>query len=380
MLGAEELKQKAELFIRQIYQELDKGSPDQRISEVKRAIELTGTYVHTNEELVHGARMAWRNSNRCIGRLYWKSLIINDKRDVTTTKEVYDALVEHIDAATNKGKIIPTITIFPPKSVSTHDRVRIWNHQLIGYAGYVGEDGQITGDPKNIEITKICLKHGWEGGHGKFDLLPLLIQVDGQDPEVYALPKDLIKEVNIKHPDFPSLQQLGLKWYAVPIISDMVLEIGGILYPASPFNGWYMVTEIGSRNFGDKHRYNVLDQVADHAGIDRTRHHPLWKDKALVILNEAVHHSYTQEGVSIVDHHTASDQFMKFIRNERSEGREVNGDWTWIVPPMSGSATDVFHQEISNSVLSPNFYYNNPPYEHEKQVKRCPFHVSSFIS
>ena len=36
-----------------------------------------------------------------------------------------------------------------------------------------------------------------------------------------------------------------MKWYGVPMISDMRLEIGGISYTAAPFNGWYMGTEIG---------------------------------------------------------------------------------------------------------------------------------------
>jgi nitric-oxide synthase len=37
----------------------------------------------------------------------------------------------------------------------------------------------------------------------------------------------------------------------------MKLEIGGIEFTACPFNGWYMVTEIG-RNLADTNRYNKL--------------------------------------------------------------------------------------------------------------------------
>lgn len=32
-------------------------------------------------------------------------------------------------------------------------------------------------------------------------------------------------------------------------------------------------------------------------------------------------------------------------------------DWVWLVPPMSGSLTSVFHQETLNYILSPFFYY-----------------------
>ena len=43
----------------------------------------------------------------------------------------------------------------------------------------------------------------------------------------------------------------------------MDLKIGGITYPTAPFNGWYMVTEIGVRNFTDSYRYNLLEKVAE---------------------------------------------------------------------------------------------------------------------
>lgn len=54
-------------------------------------------------------------------------------------------------------------------------------------------------------------------------------------------------------------QNLGLKWYAVPVVSNMLLEIGGLEFTACPFNGWYMGTEIGVRDFCDYQRYNILE-------------------------------------------------------------------------------------------------------------------------
>lgn len=53
-------------------------------------------------------------------------------------------------------------------------------------------------------------------------------------------------------------QELGLRWYALPAVSNLLLEIGGLEFPAAPFSGWYMSSEIGMRNFCDPHRYNVL--------------------------------------------------------------------------------------------------------------------------
>lgn len=55
---------------------------------------------------------------------------------------------------------------------------------------------------------------------------------------------------------------LGLRWYALPAVSNMLLEIGGLEFPAAPFSGWYMSTEIGMRNLCDPHRYNILEVSA----------------------------------------------------------------------------------------------------------------------
>ena len=46
------------------------------------------------------------------------------------------------------------------------------------------------------------------------------------------------------------------------------LEVGGVNYTAAPFNGWYMGTEIGARNFGDASRYNLLPVLAKKMGLD----------------------------------------------------------------------------------------------------------------
>src|SRR5437879_5244852 len=51
-----------------------------RLEVVRREIDRTGTYWQTVDELTHGARVAWRNSNRCIGRLYWETLRLRDMR------------------------------------------------------------------------------------------------------------------------------------------------------------------------------------------------------------------------------------------------------------------------------------------------------------
>src|SRR5688572_25655124 len=65
----------AEEFLELFHAENPQAGPVRpRIAAVLREIDATGTYWHTPDELVFGARAAWRNNARCIGRLYWRSL------------------------------------------------------------------------------------------------------------------------------------------------------------------------------------------------------------------------------------------------------------------------------------------------------------------
>ena len=187
----------------------------------------TADWSLTFEELEHGARMAWRNNARCIGRLFWPSLRVRDLRHVSEPDEIYAALLEHLEAGTNQGKIQPLATIFAP-ATKEGPAVRIWNHQLLGYAGYEQPDGTILGDPKNLDFTRQALALGWRGEGTRFDLLPIIIQKRGAAPQLFPPPIPQALEVPLTHPDFPWFAELGLKWYVVPVLSDMLLRIGGI--------------------------------------------------------------------------------------------------------------------------------------------------------
>ncbi|KIL47202.1 nitric oxide synthase oxygenase [Jeotgalibacillus soli] len=368
---------KAEAFINQFYTEQN-APPEERNSrlfQVKEEIIRNGSYKHSYEELEFGARAAWRNSNRCIGRLFWNHLNVFDARSASTAIEVRDALLHHIEYATNKGKIRPTVTLFKPRAQEI-DPVRIYNHQLIRYAGYKKAGSEIIGDPHSIEFTAFCKAMGWRGKRTSFDVLPLVIQIDEQAPEYFEIPSSLVMEVPMTHPELEWFKKLELKWYAVPIISEMKLEIGGIEYVAAPFNGWYMETEIGARNFADETRYNQLPVVAEKMGLDTRLQSTLWKDRALLELNAAVLSSYKEAGVSIVDHHTAASQFKLFEEQEEKAGREVTGDWTWLISPLSPATSHVFHKDYNNEWKSPNFFYQ-PRFYETKETKHvqsaCPF-------
>ena len=346
----------AEEFITLFHTENHLGPPDRRMWQVRREIEASGTYWHTPAELAFGARVAWRNSARCIGRLYWQSLRVRDCRDVTAAPDIAAESVTHLRDATNGGKIRPMITVFAP-DMPDRPGPRILSSQLVRYAGYDMVGGGVIGDPANAGLTRLARKLGWPGAQpGRFDILPLLVQEAGAPVTMHEIPADAVLEVNIEHPEFRWFASLGLRWYAVPVISDMYLDIGGVRYPAAPFNGWYMGTEIGSRDLGDSGRYDQLRVIAAHMGLSTANDRNLWKDKALTELNLAVLHSFGAADVAITDHHTESVRFLQHIEREERHGRVCPADWTWIVPPAASSATPVFHRYYSDFEQTPNFY------------------------
>jgi len=330
------------------------GSRAERLAAYRHAAAAGQPAPFTEEELAHAGRLAWRNSSRCIGRLHWRGLRMRDRRGVADAAGIFDELCRHLEESTNGGAIRPTMTVFHPGSAG-QPGPRILNNQLAGYAGYCS-GAEILGDPKNAAFTDRVLALGWTppARRSAFDLLPWLIQGAGERPRLFQPPPGLIREVPISHPTLPWFAELGLRWYAVPVIADMRLHAAGTEFAAAPFGGWYMGTEIGARNLADVDRYNQLPGIARRLGLDLDDPASLWRDRALVELNVAVLHSYDAAGVRIVDHHTASAEFMRFHAQEERAGRVPAARWDWIVPPMSGAATPVFHLPMQDAALWPN--------------------------
>uniref|UniRef100_A0A672RMD6 Nitric oxide synthase n=1 Tax=Sinocyclocheilus grahami TaxID=75366 RepID=A0A672RMD6_SINGR len=347
-----------------------------RIDRVTLEITLTGSYTLTTDELAFGAKHAWRNAPRCIGRIQWANLQLFDARQCKTAKDMFNALCTHLNYATNGGNLRSAITVFPKRTDGEHD-FRVWNSQLIKYAGYQMEDGSVIGDPAGVEFTQVCIHLGWKPKYGRFDVLPLVLQANGEDPEVFDIPPELILEVPIEHPEYEWFKDLNLKWYAIPAVASMLMEIGGLEFTACPFNGWYMGTEIGVRDFCDSQRYNVLERVGQLMGLETRKLSSLWKDQALVAINVAVIHSYQKNKVTITDHHSASESFMQHLETEVRQRGGCPADWVWLVPPMSGSLTPVYHQEMLNYILSPFFYYQADAWlthkwkDEKKGLRRC---------
>ncbi len=309
-----------------------------------------------SDSLESAARVAWRNHPRCIGRLFWNSLEVFDATHLSHPQEIFQACVRHLRYSTNGGRIRPTATIFAP-SGDPRSGIRIHNRQLIRYAAYSLQDGSIMGDPEQLEFTRFAVSLGWTppNPQSPFDILPLIISAPGFSTQLFTIPSDAVLEVPIRHPDLPGFNELGIRWPALPAVSDMILSANGKFYPAAPFSGFYMGTEIGSRNLGDTNRYNLLPTVAKLMKLDLSSRTSLWKDRALVELNAAVILSFQAAKVTIVDHHTAAAQFMQHIKNEEKSGRTIPGDWPWLVPPLSGSACPVFHRYYDPPVAGPQW-------------------------
>jgi nitric-oxide synthase, bacterial len=316
------------------------------------------------QDLTSDARLAWRNSIRCIARPRWQSLNVIDARELEDPDDIFDALRKHLRDATNCGNIRSMMTVFSQWEDPSSE-IRIWNHQLLRYACHRARDNTLIGDPMNRKLTELALALGWNPPQERsaFDLLPLIIQAKGRLSLHPITTKDAL-EVSIQHPKHTKIDQLGLKWYALPVVADMLYATPDALHTAAPFSGHYMATEIGARNLADRSRYNQLPRIAHCIGVDTNqRTNPLWKDHAMLALQEAVLHSFEAAGVRIENHHEASERFTQFCKSEQKRGRSVYGDWTWLVPPMSGSANSVFHQNLKPQLELPNFFYQKPAWK-----------------
>lgn len=358
-----ERKEEAKAFLRQYYREIGITELDyeKRQRQILSELDRYGYYEHTYDELSFGAKLAWRNHSKCIGRLFWRSLDVIDCRHISNPDEMASSIATHMDKAFGDGRIRSIISIFPPVKADLLPSY-LESYQIIQYAGYINPDsGKITGDPQNITNTRIAISLGWRpnGPPSMFDILPFCIREPGGNRRLYELNPNSVKEIKIEHPQFPRIADLNLRWYAVPCVSNMILTIGGIDYPCAPFNGFYMGTEIASRDLCDENRYNLLAEISDAIGCNKQNTpYELWKDRALLEINHAVLHSFSKAGVSIVDHHEASYQYMDFVQRELAAGRTPSGDWSWIVPPQASSSCPVFHLGMKELHSVPNFYHS----------------------
>jgi sulfite reductase alpha subunit-like flavoprotein/nitric oxide synthase oxygenase domain/subunit/hemoglobin-like flavoprotein len=361
MINQERLLKKAKQFLDLISgeQAWEPEDKERRWKEIKEEVKATGIYTHTYEELAYGAQVAWRNASKCVGRIAWNNMVIRDCRHVTDPDEMFRECQEHVKFATNGGNLQITMSVFRPKLPKERWGPRFWNSQLYRYAAYEMPDGSVMGDPANLALTKAIIKKiGWQPPEPRspYDILPLVIEVPGQEPKMYHWQPEEVLEVPIEHPTIPELKEIGMRWYAIPAISNFSVHIGGIHYGCMPFNGWYMDTEI-MRDFLDEYRYNKMEEIAQVLKLDTSSEQTLWRDRVALELNIAILHSFQKAKVTMVDHQTASRQFLTHDLREKKAGRECPGDWGWVVPATGGSACPVWHHQMRDFYLEPAYHH-----------------------
>ncbi|WP_375512546.1 nitric oxide synthase oxygenase [uncultured Nostoc sp.] len=359
-LNEERLLKKAKQYLELIATEQAWEPEDKarRWAEIQEEVHATGTYTHTYEEVAYGAQVSWRNASKCVGRIQWNNMVIRDRRHVSDPDEMFRELQEHLQSATNGGNLQITMTVFRPKHPKERWGPRIWNPQLARYAAYEQPDGRILGDPANLDVTKAIMKLGWQPPQPRtdYDILPLVIEAPGMEPKMYHFERDEILEVEIEHPAIPEFKSLGFRWYAVPAITNFSMHVGGINYACIPFNGWYMDTEI-MRDFLDEYRYNKMEDIAKVLKLDTSSEQTLWRDRVALELNVAILYSFQKAKVTMVDHQSASRQFLAHDLREKKAGRECPGEWAWVVPASGGSACPVWHHQMRDFYLEPAYHH-----------------------
>ena len=248
--------------------------------------------------------------------------------------------------------------MFRPKQPKERWGTRIWNSQLIRYAAYEQSDGSILGDRANFDLTKAIMKLGWQPPQPRtpYDVLPLVIEAPGIEPKLYEWNKEEVLEVEIEHPSIPDFKSLGFRWYVLPAISNFRMDIGGVTYGCIPFNGWYMGTEI-ARDFLEDWRYDKMEDIAKLLKLDTSSEQTLWRDRVALELNTAVLYSFQKAKVTMVDHQSASRQFLAHDLREKKAGRECPADYGWVVPPAGGSACPVWHHQMRDFYLDPAYHH-----------------------
>lgn len=292
------------------------GSLRERLAQVRAEIADTGTYRHTDKELAYGARVALRDSGWCTSGVPWRRLKVRDLRGLRHASAVAKECFEHLRQASNGGRIQPLITVFAPDTPQTSGP-RIWNEQVVRYAGYESPDGAVMGDRRYVGFTTAVCRRGWTppSRRSRFDHLPLVVETAHEGVHLFDIPRDVIQEVPLEHPDLPWFSELGLRWHTVPLISNMQLVIGGIRYPAAPFNTWFVGAEIGTRGLADENAYGVARDVAGRLGMDTSSERSLWRDRAIVEINRAVLFSFDSAQITVTDHHAEAQHRLAWLRS-----------------------------------------------------------------
>jgi len=272
--NSERLLRKAIKWSEQVAHELewDEGYLTKRKLDIETEIRSTGSYTHTEEEIIHGSRVAWRNTAKCVGRIAWNTMLVRDRRHITDLDHMFSECLEHQRLATADGSLKAVMTVFKPRQPGVRLGTRFWSQQLVRFAAYELADGTTIGDKANLDYTKECIDFGWTPPEPKteYDVLPIVIE-DTQAGviKMFEVPKEYHKVTMFEHPKYPEFAKLGLRWCVVPTITCFTLNLGGLQYTCCPFNGWFMETEI-TRDLLEAGRMDKMAAIARAIGVDPT--------------------------------------------------------------------------------------------------------------
>lgn len=323
------------------------GAREARWAAIAAEVAATGSYELTFDELEHGARVAWRNAPKCANRSKHMELTVADHRGVTTNAGAFAAILELLEGSIASGATTTRMCVFRARRPGEKQGPRIWNGTLLRFAGYEGAGGADTGGVLGEQAdaaltTALVTRFGWAppSPRSPWDVLPLLLQLDETaPPALFELPSSHVPIVPIRHPGLPALDALALRWFGIPVVSGLELSVGGLAFTAAPFVGWFADTEV-VRDLTDACRYNCLPAVAAALGLNTGDE--LWKDEAVLAVNQAVAHSFRDAGFAFVGHHTLVGEFVPWYRKELRTRGYCPGNWKWIVPPMAASLTDAY--------------------------------------
>ena len=76
---------------------------------------------------------------------------------------MHTACLDMLELASTSGATETFLTAFKPQHPLTSEGgPRVWNTQLLRYAGYRQDDMSVLGDPSELQFTELCMrKFGW---------------------------------------------------------------------------------------------------------------------------------------------------------------------------------------------------------------------------
>lgn len=309
------LLDRAEEFIREYYRvhRLGTEAAQNRIDAIRTEILETGTYRHTYEELAYGMMVTWRNSSSCSARSTgWKHVHVRDLRHVNSAKGIMEGVRRHMKYEEEDPDRVH-ISVFPPRTPGATTGVYFWNQEVISLAGWAaeGDGNRGKGDPANVALTSAISGIGWsEGDRGDASVLPLVVQIPGEEPYYETVDE---RAALVAFDVAPGCTVYLPRYNAR---SDYMTTIGGIHYAGLIVSQPALASELAQLA---ARRSDVMAGMARHMGIPLTRKE-LWRDRVLLELVIRVSKEFTDKGLTVLDPYEVSRAYDQFIRENRKIG------------------------------------------------------------